>query len=205
MGKESPRQAALLWELEERGVTADEALQRWVDQKDDLLAGRKPGAKWGGITVRELCNRFLTAKDNACSSGELSRETWQDYLQTCKRLAEFSGDRLVEDLRGDDFDELRASFATTNGLDGLKNKINRTRIVFKYAHNAGLIEHPVQYGANFKRPSSKAIRRQRTPQMYEADEIRRMLAAATPTWQALTHHRPAIASRREHGSRVALR
>ena len=36
------------------------ALDKWLDQKDDLLAGRTPRASGDGLTIRDLCNRFLT-------------------------------------------------------------------------------------------------------------------------------------------------
>ena len=39
----------------------DGALNRYVDQKDDLLAGREV-MSGDGLTVREFVNRFLTAK-----------------------------------------------------------------------------------------------------------------------------------------------
>ena len=40
------------------------ALQRYLDQKDDLHAGRspRPSTYKDGLTLRELANRFLTAK-----------------------------------------------------------------------------------------------------------------------------------------------
>ena len=37
------------------------ALQKYLDQKDDLHAGRAPRAKGGGLTIRDLANRFLTS------------------------------------------------------------------------------------------------------------------------------------------------
>ena len=36
------------------------ALARWLEQKDDLLAGRTPRVAGDGLTVRDLCNRFLS-------------------------------------------------------------------------------------------------------------------------------------------------
>ena len=38
------------------------ALQRYLDQKDDLYAGRTPRMSKDGLTVRDLVNRFLTSK-----------------------------------------------------------------------------------------------------------------------------------------------
>ena len=38
------------------------ALELYLEQKDDLHAGRTPRAKSDGLTVADLCNHFLTAK-----------------------------------------------------------------------------------------------------------------------------------------------
>lgn len=162
------------------------ALSRYLDEKDDLLAGRTPRAKRNGLSVEELCNRFLAAKEAAVESDELTGATWRNYLLVCKRIVKFFGrSRLVEDLRGDDFDLFRGDLAKTNGLVGLKNNIAMTRMVFKYAYDAGLIDRPVHFGANFKRPSAKAVRRQRQPKMFEAAEIRLMIDRARPTMKAM--------------------
>ena len=46
-------------EGDEKGVAA---IAKWLEEKDDLLAGRRPRPKTEGVTVRNLNNRFLTAK-----------------------------------------------------------------------------------------------------------------------------------------------
>jgi hypothetical protein len=53
------------------------ARQLWLDQKDDLLAGRVPRAKRDGLTVDELCQRFLHAKKVAQEAGEIAPSTWK--------------------------------------------------------------------------------------------------------------------------------
>jgi hypothetical protein len=55
------------------------ALAKWLDQKDDLLAGRTPRAGHDGLTVRDLVNRFLTAKMHQRDAGELSAPAFTDY------------------------------------------------------------------------------------------------------------------------------
>ena len=50
----------------------DGALQRYLDQKDDLLAGRTPRAKSDGLTIRDLINRFLTSKQHLWDAGEIT-------------------------------------------------------------------------------------------------------------------------------------
>lgn len=47
------------------------ALERHLAVRDDLYAGRQPRQTGEGLTVRDLCNRFLTVKQNRVESGEL--------------------------------------------------------------------------------------------------------------------------------------
>ena len=60
------------------GKTADDpkgqaALRLWLDQKEDLLAGRTPRISRDGLNVRHLCNHFLTAKQQQRDAGEIVR------------------------------------------------------------------------------------------------------------------------------------
>lgn len=160
------------------------ALNRWLDQKDDLLAGRRPRTKDGGLTVRDLANKFLHAKKQRVDSGELAPITWRGYVHVCKRLVAVMGDRLVDDLRGDDFDTYRAELAKTLSLVGLRDVVCISRIVFNYGWKAGLFTAPVKYGANFSVPAAKRIRERRVPRMYEAAELRKMLEQADPICRA---------------------
>ncbi len=165
------------------------ALKKYQDQRDDLHAGRKPRTKAGGLTVRDLANRFMTVKKMMLESGELAPRSWQDYYNTSERLVqEFGGERLVDDLGADDFEQLRATLAKTRGPVALGNEIQRCRVVCKYAFDAGLVDRPVRYGPHFKRPSKKTLRKARAAKgarMFEADELRRMIAAASQPMKAM--------------------
>src|SRR5262249_31680824 len=53
------------------------ALAIWLEQKDDLLAGRKPRSKSDGdVTLADLINGFLNHKRERVDSGELAIRTW---------------------------------------------------------------------------------------------------------------------------------
>jgi integrase len=135
-----------------------------------------------GLTVGDLVNHFLSAKRHLVDTQEIVERTWQDYETTCLRVAkELGKERLVDDLRPEDFESLRSSLAKSRGIVTLGNEVSRARILFKYAYDAGLIEHPIRYGQSFKRPSRKALRKARQdkgPRMFQPDEIRALLAKA---------------------------
>ncbi len=108
------------------------ALQKWLDQKNDLLASRTPWSTSDGLTVAELVNRFLTHKKSLVESSELRPRTWEDYYTVCKRVVSvFGRNRLVSDLVADDFAALRTSFAKTRGPYALAGDITRVRVLFK--------------------------------------------------------------------------
>lgn len=171
------------------GTDADAALAKYLDQRDDLQAGRTPRVKADELTVRELVNRFLTAKKALLESEELSPRTWRDYYATAETLVEaFGKTRAVADLAGDDFEKLRSSLAKTRGPVALGNAIQRVRSVFAFAWNENLIEKPIRFGASFKKPSRKVIRKARQAagsRMIEAEDLRKLITAARQPMRAM--------------------
>ena len=163
------------------------ALDLWLAQKDDLLAGRKPRAKRPEeATVKDLVNGFLTHKKNLLIAGELTDWTFQEYHATCARLVKaFGRERPVDDLIADDFQALRAQVAKKWGVHRLSNEIQRVRSIFKFGYEAGILDRPVRFGPGFKKPSAKVIRQNRAKaglRMFEREELLALLAA-TPTIQ----------------------
>jgi hypothetical protein len=167
----------------------DAALASYLDQKDNLHAGRTPRLSAEALTVYILCGKFLTTKKRMVDTGELSTRSFADYTATCKRLlAAFGKRRPVADLRPDDFERLRAAVARKWGPVRLGNEINRVRTVFNYGWKGGLLEKPVVYGEGFRKPSKQTLRRHRAsrgPRMFEAEEVRRMLNAAGQPLKAM--------------------
>ena len=75
----------------------DGALAKYLDQRDDLHAGRTPRVKSDGLTVRELVNHFLTSKQRSLDASEIVRRTFDEYHTTCARLGKAFGlARLME-------------------------------------------------------------------------------------------------------------
>jgi len=165
------------------------AMARYLDQKDDLYAGRVPRAKGGGLTVRDLVNRFLTAKRHLLDAGEIRPCTWKDYYLASERIVRVLGpDRLVSDLVPEDFERLRSDLARTRGPEALAVDVTRVRMVFKYGWDNGMILSHIRYGTAFARPSKKVLRiarAERGPKMFDVVEIRRMLNAASVPLRAM--------------------
>ncbi len=152
------------------------ALDKWLDQKDALLAGRMPKlTPETGVTVADLCNHFLTFKKNLLESGKLMKRSFDLYHSTCARMVKTFGKwRVVDDLTADDFQHYRTWAAKQWGPVFLGNEIQRIRTVFKYGYDAGLIDKPIRFGPGFKKPSAKTLRQSRLKRglrMFERDEL----------------------------------
>src|ERR1019366_9493175 len=176
------------------GVWANpqKALERWLDEKDDLLAGRVPRCRSGVADVpniRDLVNRFLTTKMALRDNGELSPYTWKAYHDVCEEIVgTFGRERLLTDLLPEDFVLLRAKWAKKWGMERLSTEINRARIVFNFAFKNCMIDNPIRFGDGFSRPSKKIMRLNKAAkgsQMFEADELLRMINAARQPMKAM--------------------
>lgn len=165
------------------------ALAKWLEEKDDLLAGRKPRPHADGVTVEDTLDVFLNGKKPLVASGEITQRTLDEYRKTCERVGKaFGMRRLAEDLRPEDFEALRCKMAERWGPVTVAGEITRVRVLFKYVYEAGLLDRPMRYGPGFKRPSRKTLRIERAKKglrMFEAAEVRLLLDAAGPSLRAM--------------------
>jgi integrase len=167
----------------------DGALNNYLAQKDALHAGRTPRPDPEGLTVKDLANDFLNAKQALLGAGEITARTWWEYKATCDLVVSaFGKSRLVADLTPADFAALRTRMTRKWGPVSVGNAIQRVRSVFKHGYDAGLIDRPLRYGPGFRRPSKKVLRLERArkgPRMFEAEEVRRLLDAAGVPMRAM--------------------
>ena len=166
----------------------DAALRRWLDEKDDLLAGRKPRRGRQGQEVADLVFRFLDSKKKLVESGELNPRTWGEYYDVGQIVVStFGRRRLVEDLAGDDFEKLRAKWAGLAPVT-VSKRVQMVRTMMGYAWREGRIERPVRFGTGFAKPSRNAMRLARHAagsKMIEAEDIQKLLKLASVQLRAM--------------------
>jgi integrase len=169
----------------------ERALTLWLEDRDDLLAGMTPRRKRSDdeLTVSDLCNHFLIFKEQQKDTGELAPRTFARYKATSELLTkQFGRFRLVADLRTEDFQKLRSTMSKRWGPVAVGNEIQMVRSIFRYGYEAEHMDKPVRFGPGFKKPSAKTIRKTRTangPRMFTAQQVRLLLAKATPNGKAM--------------------
>lgn len=172
------------------GTDPEAALQKYLDTRDAIQAGRQPeNYNPEGCTLRDAVNSFLTMKQHRVDAGELSPLTLGDYKRTCEELiSHFGRLRTISSLFPADFERLRTKLAKRLNPTSLGDFIRRSRVLFKYAYETDLIDRPLRYGQSFSAPSRRTIRRSRQEiqrerglRMYEAAELKLLLAKANPT------------------------
>jgi len=167
----------------------EKALALWLDQKDALLAGRKPRAHVEGLTVGDLCNLWLEWKDARVRTGELSHRTLEQYKSLARIIIEtFGRERAADDPGPEDFAKLRAVYAKRWGPGHLATGVIITRSIWNWGYQDGKLKAQQQFGAAFSKPGAKAIRQQKLaagPRMFTPDEIHALLKVASPNMRAM--------------------
>jgi hypothetical protein len=75
----------------------DAALQKYLDEVDDLQAGRTPRGNRDGLTVRTLANEFLTEKTHLLNNREFVPQTFAEYHRTCETIGGETRDQVAVD------------------------------------------------------------------------------------------------------------
>jgi len=174
------------------------ALRRYLTEKDDLEAGRKPQRVSAGVsdtlTVQQMVGLFLDAKQINVQSGEMEESTWKVYESFGHRMIRvFGANTPVESLGPDDFQKLRKDLQTTHkSLESINSDIGKIKAFFNWAgpgtNGQGYIDRLPRFGRTFKRPSKSALEREREgrgERVFTAVQIRALLTAARPTLKAM--------------------
>lgn len=169
-----------VWEL------PDAALERYLRQKDALLAGREPQPE--GQSVKDLCNLYLQEQEYKLREGNIQKCTFDDCIKHCQFVVSHIGHLDADNIAPSEFTTFLHRFPKTWGVRMREKIIKQTRAVFRFAVEEGLLSRPPAYGSRFKPPSKKDRTKARAKQTRESrifapDEIRRILAHCQETGQ----------------------
>ncbi len=173
------------------GKDPDEALKRYHQHCDGLHSGRIAEVPHdrAAFTIRDLANSFLEAAEARRDAGEIETRTFADYYRDCDRLIKFFGlHREVETITREDIKKLRAFLARGVNPKTLDGRVGVTRSIFKFAYEEELIDKPIRFGKDLKRPDRRTMRRSRAAAgriHFLAAEIRSLLKASPPTLRAM--------------------
>lgn len=105
------------------GTELDDALRRWADERDYILAGRPVPGSSDAPSIAELANLFIANKAAKVASGSIEARTVEDYEETIRRLIGIVGKECrPQHLRPLDFAGIRAKLAlpVVDGVHGKK-------------------------------------------------------------------------------------
>lgn len=161
------------------GVWADPqaALDKWLAERDTLLAGGEPRSAIATVTVADVVNGFLTERRGRVDAGEMTARTWSEYYATGVEISEaFGRARAVGDLRPADFARLRARAAKRLGPVALGNFVQRVRTIFRWGDES--LDCPARFGPDFAKPAARVVRLERArrgPRLVEPGDVRKLL------------------------------
>jgi integrase len=172
------------------------ALQLFLDQRDDLYAGRKPRANGDGVTLGLAMDHFLSTKKRQEQSGEILPRSYKDFVRTCDLIeASLGGSRLLSDIDRSDLEKLRADLSKGERVDRrspttLKGDLTRARMLFLHINESELVERQIRYRKPLKTPSARAFRKldnDRGPRMFSREQIHELIKVASPQMAAMIH------------------
>ena len=163
------------------------ALASYEKKRVALHSGRVSRPTASDLTIRYLCNAFLTVKKGRVESGELTQRSFNDYHATCERIVQhFGKDRIVADIGPADFEDFRRRLSKKWSPVTVSNEIRRIRVVFNYAYKSDLLDRPVKFGDfGISKKTLRVERARRGPKMFDAAEVRHLLDLADPIMRAM--------------------
>ncbi len=189
----------------------DGALKDYLEQRDDLHAGRSPKPIKDRATVGYALDHFLSSKKIALDTGELSERSYREHVRTCERInAALGTHRLLSDIDSTALDKLRLSLESgfrstvTRGRDKakkrakpksklspttVKGELTRARMVFLHV-NENLAEKPIVYRKPLRSPSRRTMRQvvnERGDRSFTREQVKSLIDGASPQLRAMIY------------------
>ncbi len=142
----------------------------------------------GPITVTEARTKYVAYLESLLASEEVTSRHVNAVWWTLKRFEKIvGGTKLIGNLGASDYSRWRVELGKTNKAMALGNHVRKVRAFLKWCDDQGIIKGGVPRYDGLKRPTTEQLRRARKasgPKFFEAEEIRKLLAHATPTMKA---------------------
>jgi len=166
------------------------ALRRYHEHANGLRTGEIDRVdRTAELTIAELANKFLAAKERKRAKGEIEAATFVEYHRDCELMVQhFGRDFLVASVTRKALSEFRDALGKGVNVTTLSNRVGNARSIFKFAYDEELIDRPVRFGEEFKRPEKRLIRRAKAQAgrvHFHAGEIRRVLEESPPVLRAM--------------------
>lgn len=145
----------------------------WLEQRDDLLAGRKPRTSGErGLTIANACNLYLDHVNEKVARGERSPRWFEDVSRTLKVMLSVVGRNWnAESIGPQDFQLVVKRFWRTHKSKSarvspitVRNNIHRVKGMFNWLVKAGCLERLPAYGTAFDPPDKAVVDRHRDNQ-----------------------------------------
>jgi integrase len=154
----------------------DAALEKYLAERDYLVAGKKP-PNADGISILEVLDRFLVARQRQVNTGELAMVTYLDYKRTCKLVSSKFGGLFLDSMMPEDFAPIREYLAAGVGVETHAKRIREARVAMNYLSE--ITGQKPNWGKSFREPSAKTKRVGRVKKLYSAEQVRGFIEAAS--------------------------
>ncbi len=153
------------------GATEAEANQRATRYQKSIAQGLRipelgqdpDGDHDTAPTVKNVLLAFLAAQKRRVDSKDLTSRSLSQYARTCRDFGGFVGDDVwIAELTPDHFARFRSNVAGRRNLISTGNEVTRVKTIFKWAYENDIIEKPVRFGTDFKRPKKRDVRIHKT-------------------------------------------
>ena len=171
------------------GTDAEAALQKYLNERDDLQAGRKPQGTTVGLCLADMINTYLADAKARRDAGELSPLSFRDYKWTGEQVVDFFGRNSDPcQIRPTEFAAFRNDLAARYAPSRLGKTVTVCRMMFTWAYESEVIDVMPRFGPNFKASTKRAARIAKAeagPKSFTAGELKALLKESTGTFRTM--------------------
>jgi integrase len=170
------------------------ALDKYLDEKDNILAGRPRAGKPTPTTttVSDVLEAFYEDKEGAYETGDINERTLGEYKGICRIIGDTLGDDTpIDSVSFNDLSRLRRKLGRGKSGKAVspvthKRLLTFARMIFSFANDEQGAN--VRYKKALKTPAARIIRKARNEvgeRLFTADQVRQLITATDPELQAM--------------------